>query len=119
MKQFSTKKTYDPATGTVGKVYDPMQMTENFWFVKGADSAGISVETLQSQHNFGQLEDLEYFLKKLYRSLNIPTARFIGEGTGAAIVNGGESGITPEEYNFAKFIMSLQKRFALGLLNGL
>lgn len=119
MKQFSTKKTYDPATGTVGKVYDPMQMTENFWFVKGADSAGISVETLQSQHNFGQLDDLEYFLKKLYRSLNIPTARFIGEGTGAAIVNGGESGITPEEYNFAKFIMSLQKRFALGLLNGL
>jgi hypothetical protein len=57
-KQFATKKTYDSATGTVGKVYDPMQMTENFWFVKGADSEGITVNTLTSAHNFGNLDDL-------------------------------------------------------------
>ena len=87
MKQFGTKKTYDPATGTVGKAYDPMQMTENFWFVKGADSEGISVNTLTSAHNFGNLDDLEYFYKKLLRSLNIPIARYFEAN--AVIQNNG------------------------------
>jgi hypothetical protein len=118
MKQFSTKKTYDPATGTVGKVYDPMQMTENFWFVKGADSEGITVNTLTSSHNFGNLDDLEYFLKKLYRSLNIPISRYF-EANVAINTGSGESSISAEELNFAKFIISLQKRFAYGLLDGL
>lgn len=115
MKQFATKKTYDPNTGTVGKTYDPMQMTENFWFVKGADSEGITVNPLSSTHNFGNLEDLEYFLKKLYRSLNIPITRFFEPGT---TINNSDT-ISAEELNFAKFIMSLQKRFAYGLLDGL
>lgn len=118
MKQFATKKTYDPATGTIGKVYDPMQMTENFWFVKGADSEGITVNTLTSAHNFGNLDDLEYFLKKLYRSLNIPIARYF-EANVDIKTGGAETNISAEELNFAKFIVSLQKRFALGLLNGL
>lgn len=117
-KQFNTKKTYDPATGTIGKVYDPMQMTENFWFVKGADSEGITVNTLTSAHNFGNLDDLEYFLKKLYRSLNIPISRYF-EANVDIKTGSAESNISAEELNFAKYIISLQKRFALGLLNGL
>ena len=117
-KQFGTKKTYDPSTGTVGKAYDPMQMTENFWFVKGADSEGINVQTLTSQHNFGNLDDLEYFYKKLLKSLNIPIARHFGEPQ-AVIQNQPENGITNEELNFAKFIISLQQRFAAGILDGL
>lgn len=118
MKQFSTKKTYDSATGTIGKVYDPMQMTENFWFVKGADSEGITVNPLTSSHNFGNLDDLEYFLKKLYRSLNIPISRYF-EANVAINTGSADSNISAEELNFAKYIISLQKRFALGLLNGL
>ena len=117
-KQFGTKKTYDPATGTVGKAYDPMQMTENFWFVKGADSEGINVQQLTSQHNFGNLDDLEYFYKKLLKSLNIPVARYFGEPN-AVIQNNPEGGISNEELNFAKFIMSLQQRFAAGILDGI
>ena len=118
MKQFGTKKTYDSSTGTVGKAYDPMQMTENFWFVKGADSEGITVNTLTSAHNFGNLDDLQYFLKKLYRSLNIPISRYF-ESNVAINTGSSESNISAEELNFAKFIMSLQKRFAIGLLDGL
>jgi hypothetical protein len=117
-KQFGTKKTYDPTTGTIGKAYDPMQMTENFWFVKGADSEGITVSTLSSNHNFGNLDDLEYFLKKLYRSLNIPLSRYF-EANVDIKTGGAEGNISAEELNFAKFIISLQKRFASGLLNGL
>ena len=118
MKQFATKKVYDSATGTIGKVYDPMQMTENFWFVKGADSDGITVNTLTSSHNFGNLDDLEYFFKKLYRSLNIPIARYFEANV--EIKTGSIDGtLSAEELNFAKFIISLQKRFALGLLDGL
>lgn len=116
-KQFGTKKVYDPNTGTVGKAYDPLQITENFWFVKGADSEGITVNPLQANHNFGNLDDLDYFIKKLLRSLNIPISRFFGEQS-ALINNGDDQGITADELNFAKFIMSLQKRFALGLVNG-
>lgn len=117
MKQFGTKKVYDPNTGTVGKAYDPMQMTENFWFVKGVDSQGIQVSPLQANHNFGNLDDLDYFIKKLLRSLNIPISRFFGEQS-ALINNGDDQGITSDELNFAKFIMKLQNKFAYGLLNG-
>lgn len=116
-KQFGSKKVYDPNTGTIGKAYDPLQITENFWFVKGADSEGITVNPLQANHNFGNLDDLDYFIKKLLRSLNIPISRFFGEQS-ALINNGDDQGITADELNFAKFIMSLQKRFALGLVNG-
>ena len=115
MKQFATKKTYDPSTGTVGKVYDPMQMTENFWFVKGQDSEGITVNTLTSAHQFGNLEDLEYFLKKLYRSLNIPISRYF-EANVDIKTGSAENNISAEELNFAKFIISLQKRFAYRII---
>lgn len=117
MKQFGTKKTYDPNTGTVGKAYDPMQMTENFWFVKSADSQGIQISPLQANHNFGNLDDLDYFIKKLLRALNIPISRFFGEQA-ALINNGDDQGITSDELNFAKFIMKLQNKFAYGLLDG-
>ena len=117
MKQFGTKKAYDPNTGSVGKAYDPMQIMENFWFVKGADSQGIQVSPLQSNHNFGNLDDLDYFIKKLLRALNIPISRFFGEQS-ALINNGDDQGITADELNFAKFIMSQQRRFSYGLLNG-
>lgn len=118
MKQFATKKTYDPATGTVGKAYDPMQMMENFWFVKSADSEGITVSPMTSSHSFGNLDDLEYFLKKVCRAMCVPIARYF-EANVEVKTGSAEGGISAEELNFAKFIMSLQKRFALGLLNGL
>jgi hypothetical protein len=104
-------------TGTIGKSYDPLQISENFWFCKSADSQGIQVSSLATQANFDQLSDLEYFQKKLLRSLNIPVARFFGE---ASNLNnqGDEAGITAEELNFAKFIMAQQRRFAFGLTNG-
>ena len=116
-KQFGTKKVYDPVTSSVGKAYDPMQMMESFWFVKGSDSAGISVSPLQSSHNFGNLDDLDYFRKNLLTSLNIPISRFYASDQ--TIVNGnGDGSITADELNFAKFIMSQQRRFSAGLLNG-
>ena len=117
-KQFGTKKAYDPATGSIGKTYDPMQMTENFWFVKGTDSQGISVSPLSNSTNFGNLEDLDYFRKNLLKSLNIPLNRFFGEAGSALINKGDDAGITAEELNFAKFLMSQQRRFSQGLTDG-
>lgn len=116
-KQFGTKKEYDPQTGSIGKTYDPMQMTENFWFVKGADSQGITVSPLTASHNFGNLDDLDYFRKNLLKSLHIPQNRFYNDNT-ALINKGDEGGITPEELDFAKFLMSQQKRLSQALLNG-
>lgn len=117
-KQFGTKKEYDPQTGSIGKTYDPMQMTENFWFVKGADSQGITVSPLTASHNFGNLDDLDYFRKNLLRSMHIPLNRFFGDGTAALVNRGDDSGITAEELDFAKFLMGQQKRLSQALLNG-
>ena len=73
----------------------------------------------RANHNFGNLDDLDYFMKKLYRSLNIPLSRIYGENANGALINNvTDGGISGDELNFARFIMSLQRRMALGLLDG-
>jgi len=114
MKKLQTKKVYNPITGSVTNDYDPHQMSENYWFSKPTGSGGTSVEALPSSANFGELEDLHYFLRKLYLSLKVPFNRY-AEPTVQLDRN---DSISYEEYRFAKFIMRLQYNFAKGLLNG-
>ena len=114
MKRYQTKKVYNPVTGSVTNDYDPHQMSENYWFTKPAGSTGTTVETLQTSANLGELEDLHYFLRKLYLSLKVPFNRY-AEPT---IQIERTDTITYEEYRFAKFIMRLQVNFAKGLTNG-
>lgn len=114
-KQFGTRKDYDPSTGTIGRGYDPMQMSENFWFVKGSDSQGITVSPLSGTKTFENLDDLTYFKNNLLKALHIPLSR---ENEGNTTLNIGADNITADEVNFAKFLMSQQKRFAQGLVNG-
>jgi hypothetical protein len=114
MKSYNTKKIYNPVNGTVSNDYDAHSMLESFWFVKTADSEGTSVETLTSGQNLGELDDLHYFLRKLYISLKIPYNRYEQPDVQIDRINS----ISYEEYRFAKFIMRLQSRFALGIKEG-
>ena len=114
MKKYNTKKIYNPQAGTTSNDYDPHSMIESFWFAKTADSEGTTVDTLGGGQNLGELDDLHYFLRKLYISLKIPYNRY--ENPDVQIER--SSSINYEEYRFAKFIMRLHSRFTLGLKDG-
>jgi hypothetical protein len=107
MQQFWTKKTFDQQQGKGINMYDPQSLMDNFWFTQRNGVKGTEVVALPGGQNLGQLEDLEYFIKKLYKSLRVPTSRLDPSTTFA---DGAE--ITREELKFARFIIE----WALGFL---
>tara|TARA_R110000751_G_scaffold42691_1_gene98929 strand:- start:1478 stop:3274 length:1797 start_codon:yes stop_codon:yes gene_type:complete len=112
-QKYWSRHTYDTdGDGTVQK-FSPQSMLDSFWFAKRAGSEGTSVNTLAGGQNLGELEDLMYFLKKLYKSLKVPVTRLNPE---QAFQDGTE--ILREELKFARFIIRMQSHFAEGLKNG-
>jgi len=88
-------------------------MLDAFWFAKRAGSEGTSVTQLAGGANLGELSDLMYFVKKLYKALKVPTNRLEAESTLT-----DSSAMLREELKFAKFIVRLQQHFAAGLKLG-
>jgi hypothetical protein len=88
-------------------------MLDSYWFAKRAGSEGTSVTTLPGGANLGELDDLMYFMKKLYRALKIPSSRLDPQDT---FKDGQE--ILREELKFARFIIRLQQQIASGFKNG-
>jgi hypothetical protein len=86
-------------------------MLDAYWFTKDAQGNGSTVDTLPAGQNLGQLDDLNYFLKKLYNSLKVPTSRFMQNDV--PFKDGAE--ITREELRFARFIIRIQRQFAMGI----
>ena len=114
MQAYWTKKNFDTTQGSGGRVtniYDPQSMLDAYWFTKDAQGNGSTVDTLPAGQNLGQLDDLNYFLKKLYNSLKVPTSRFMQND--APFKDGAE--ITREELRFARFIIRIQRQFAMGI----
>jgi hypothetical protein len=115
MQSYWTKKNFDTTQGSGGRVtniYDPQSMLDAYWFTKDAQGNGSTVDTLPAGQNLGQLDDLNYFLKKLYNSLKIPSSRFMSE-EGGPFRDGAE--ITRDELRFARFIIRIQRQFAMGI----
>jgi len=110
MQQYWAKKTYDTTTGRVTNVYDPQSMLDSYWFPKRQGTEGTRIERLEGGHNLGQLDDLLYFLRQLYKSMKVPVGRLNPEDT----LKDGE-GMTREELRFAKFLMRIQRQIALGM----
>jgi hypothetical protein len=110
IRQYWSRKTYDVNGKSVQNVYDPQSMLDSLWFAKKQGQDGTKVETLAGGENLGQLDDLMYFVKKLYKSLKVPIGRLNPEDT---FKDGTE--ITREELRFAKFVMRLQRQFAMSL----
>lgn len=114
MQAYWSKKNYDTTQGSGGRVtniYDPQSMLDAYWFTKDAQGNGSTVDTLPAGQNLGQLDDLNYFLKKLYNSLKVPTSRFMQNDV--PFKDGAE--ITREELRFARFIIRIQRQFAMGI----
>lgn len=111
MMKYWSKKTYNGLESRVSNVYDPQSMLDSYWFPVDAQGKGTDVSTLASGGQLGEIKDLDYFLSKLYKSLKVPSSRFLTPGD--PFKDGAE--ITREELRFARFIMRVQAQFAIGI----
>jgi uncharacterized membrane protein YgcG len=108
MKKYRQRKTYDPSTGEVSQTIDTMAMIEDYW-LPSQDGKGSSIDTLPGGENLGQIDDVLYFLDKLYRALRIPMSRMKAD-TGFSL--GDTSDITREEVRFHKMVQKFVNRFS-------
>ena len=113
IQQYWSRKTFDLDQNDVVKKFNPQSMLDAFWFAKRQGSEGTSVTPLPGGSNLGELQDLMYFIKKLYRSLKVPASRLDPQD---AVKDGAE--ILREELKFAKVVIRLQQHFASGLKKG-
>ena len=109
MMRYRNKLVYDSATGEMRDDKKHMSMLEDFWLPRREGGRGTEISTLPGGQNLGEITDIEYFKKKLYRSLNVPPSRMDGEG---GFNLGRSSEILRDELKFTKFVARLRKRFS-------
>ena len=116
MNRYRNKLVYDANTGELRDDRKFMNMLEDYWFPRREGGKGTEVSSLPGGENLGEMEDVLYFEKKLYKSLNIPLSRLESD-TGFNM--GRASEISRDELNFQKFISRLRNKFNLLFLNAL
>ena len=109
MARYKNKIVYDASTGEIRDDRKHMAMLEDFWLPRREGGKGTEISTLPGGENLGQIEDIIYFQKKLYRSLNVPMSRMETE-TGFSLGRSNE--ISRDELKFNKFVSRLRKKFA-------
>jgi hypothetical protein len=109
MMRYRNKLVYDANTGEVRDDKKFMSMMEDFWLPRREGGRGTEITTLPGGQNLGEITDVNYFQKKLYRSLNVPETRIQGE-TGFSM--GRSSEILRDEIKFSKFVGRMRKRFS-------
>jgi hypothetical protein len=116
MARYRNKVVYDANTGEIKDDRKHMSMLEDFWLPRREGGRGTEISTLPGGENLGQIDDILYFQKKLYRSLNVPLNRLEQE---AQFSLGRSTEIGRDEVKFQKFIDRLRKKFShlfLGIL---
>ena len=109
MVKHKNRLVYDAVTGEVRDDRKFMTMLEDFWLPRREGGRGTEITTLPGGQNLGEMEDVNYFRKKLYKALNVPISRIEPE-TGFNL--GRPSEITRDELKFTKFIKRLRHRFS-------
>lgn len=116
MTKYRNKLVYDANTGQLKDDRKHMSMLEDFWLPRREGGRGTEISTLPGGENLGQIDDIIYFQKRLYRSLNVPVNRLEQE---AQFSLGRSTEITRDEVKFQKFVDRLRRRFSwvfLGIL---
>ena len=108
MARYRNKLVYDANTGEVRDDRSYMNMLEDYWLPTREGGRGTDITTLPGGQNLGEMGDIDYFQKKLYRSLNVPVSR-LEPSSGFAI--GRSTEITRDELKFTKFVQRLRKKF--------
>tara|TARA_B100000427_G_scaffold112254_1_gene93079 strand:+ start:868 stop:2529 length:1662 start_codon:yes stop_codon:yes gene_type:complete len=109
MSRYRNKLVYNASTGEIRDDRKFMSMMEDFWLPRREGGRGTEITTLPGGQNLGELADIEYFQKKLYRSLSVPESRIANDG---GFNLGRSSEILRDELKFSKFVGRLRKRFA-------
>ena len=110
MTRYKNRLVYDSDTGEVKDDRRHQSMLEDYWLPRREGGRGTEITTLPGGENLGQLDDVEYFQRKLYKAMHVPVSRLEAE-SGFSL--GRESEITRDELLFSKFIKKLQTRFSL------
>lgn len=110
MARYRNKLVYDADTGKIRDDRKHMSMLEDFWLPRREGGRGTEISTLPGGENLGQIDDIIYFQKRLYRSLNVPINRLEQE---AQFSLGRSTEINRDEIKFQKFIDRLRKRFSM------
>ena len=108
MAKYRNKLVYDANTGAIRDDRKHMSMLEDFWLPRREGGRGTEISTLPGGENLGQIDDIIYFQKRLYRSLNVPVNRLEQESQFSL---GRSTEITRDELKFQKFIDRLRSRF--------
>ena len=108
MNRYRNKMVYDARTGEIRDDRNHMSMLEDFWLPRREGGRGTEITTLPGGSNLGEIDDITYFQKKLFRSLNVPVSR-LAEESGFQI--GRSDNITRDELKFTKFVQRLRKKF--------
>ena len=109
MAKYRNKLVYDAKTGDIRDDRKHMSLLEDFWLPRREGGTGTSIETLPGGENLGQIEDVIFFQKKVYRALNVPINRLEQE---AQFSLGRSTEVNRDELKFQKFIDRLRMRFA-------
>ena len=110
MVKHKNRLVYDASTGEVRDDRKFMTMLEDYWLPRREGGRGTEVDTLQGGQNLGQMDDVTYFQKKFYQTLNVPVSRLDPESMAQF---GRATEVTRDEMKFSKFIARLRQRFAL------
>jgi len=108
MNRYRNKLVYDASTGEIRDDRNHMSMLEDFWLPRREGGRGTEISTLPGGSNLGEIDDIQYFQKKLYKSLNVPISRMDSE---AGFSLGRASEITRDELKFTKFVQRIRKKF--------
>lgn len=109
MERYRNKLVYDAGTGEIRDDKKFMSMLEDFWLPRKEGGRGTEIQTLPGGQNLGQIEDVDYFQRKLYQSLNVPVSRLEQQ---SGLNFGRSAEITRDELKFTKFISKLRRRFS-------
>ena len=110
MIKYKNKLVYDSQTGEVRDDRKHLSMMEDFWLPRREGGKGTEITTLPGGQNLGELEDVKYFEKKLYKSLNVPVSRLDPNQSGFSLGRVGE--ITRDEVKFSKFVDRQRLKFS-------
>ena len=108
MNRYRNKLVYDANTGEIRDDRNQMSMLEDFWLPRREGGRGTEITTLPGGSNLGEIEDIVYFQRKLYRSLNVPISRLEAEQNFSL---GRATEITRDELKFTKFVQRIRKKF--------
>ena len=114
MNKYRNKLVYDASTGELKDDKKHMTMLEDFWLPRREGGRGTEISTLDGGQNLGEMEDVEYFKKKLYRALNVPVTRLEPD---SGFNMGRASEITRDELKFSKFVDKLRSAFSQLFIN--